>query len=244
MDKNFEHKYHELEASHFWFKSRRNFILQLLKNTNRNSKVLDIGCSSGLLLKDLEKEGFKSENLYGIDISQKAIENCKANGLNNCFVMSGDAIDLNEAFDIMIASDCLEHIENDNLALDNWNKQLKAGGKLYVFVPAFNSLWSHHDEVNMHFRRYTSEHLNNLLRKNNFIIKASGYWNFTLFLPLFIFRKINQSFRKSTSKKTDGDLNNIGLFNTPLLRLLNLENKMLKRVKFPFGISTYAIAQK
>ena len=62
-------------------------ILQILKSSPRDSKILDIGCSSGVLLNDLIEIGFKKENLYGIDISEKAIYNCKQNGIKNSFVM-------------------------------------------------------------------------------------------------------------------------------------------------------------
>ncbi|MTE26757.1 class I SAM-dependent methyltransferase [Winogradskyella ouciana] len=244
MDKDYEKKYHELEDSHFWFKSRRNFIIQLLKNENKNSKILDVGCSSGLLLMQLVKNGFDKKNLYGIDISEEAIENCRKNNLNNCFVMSGENIALNQDFDIIIASDCLEHIENDNDALKNWKQNLKENGKLYVFVPAFMNLWSNHDVVNMHFRRYTENKLTKMAIKCHLKIKKSGYWNITLFIPLYIIRKINKLFLTKKLKQTKGDLYHIGVLNKPLLMLLNLENKILKYFKFPFGISTYIIAEK
>jgi 2-polyprenyl-3-methyl-5-hydroxy-6-metoxy-1,4-benzoquinol methylase len=244
MNKDYENKYHQLEDSHFWFKSRRNFIIQLLKNENRNSRILDIGCSSGLLLMDLERHSFNKQNLFGIDISEKAIQNCKINGLSNCFVMSGESITLKEKFDIIIASDCLEHIKNDADAIKNWKQQLKIDGKLYVFVPAFKSLWSHHDVVNMHYRRYKKSQLTNLLKSNKLDLIASGYWNFTLFTPLYIFRSLSRLVTTKSDNKSNGDLNKIGILNSPLLGLLNLENRILKYLKFPFGISTYVIAKK
>nr|WP_315209208.1 hypothetical protein [uncultured Flavobacterium sp.] len=46
---------------------------------------------------------------------------------------------------------------------------------MYVFVPAFQSLWSHHDEVNMHFRRYTNQELKAKLIHENLIISKSSY---------------------------------------------------------------------
>ena len=126
-----------------------------MKNAPKESLILDIGCSSGIFLKDLERLGFKIENLFGIDISEKAIANCKSNGIQNAFVMDAQNITLLEKFDIIIASDCLEHLQDDIKAINNWKSLLKNGGLMYVFVPAFQSLWSYHDEVNKHFRRYT-----------------------------------------------------------------------------------------
>ena len=117
MEKDFEKKYHDVEIDHWWFKSRRKYLLDLLKDAPKDSKILDIGCSSGIFLNDLENLGFKPENLFGIDISEVAIENCKANGLQHCFVMDAQNITLTETFDIIIASDCLEHLEDDKKAL-------------------------------------------------------------------------------------------------------------------------------
>jgi len=244
VDKNYEKKYHEFEDHHFWFKARRNYIIQLLKTTNRNSKILDVGCSSGLLLRDLAEIGFNPKHLFGIDISEKAIENCKKNGLKNCFVMSGETITIEEQFDIIIASDCLEHIKNDSAALQSWKQNLKTEGKLYVFVPAFKSLWSHHDEVNMHCRRYSRKQLVDLLKDNALKIEKSGYWNFSLFIPVYILRHLSNFFLNKGSVQSNGNLYRIGFLNTFLLALLNLENKTLKYLKFPFGISTYTIAKK
>ena len=244
MKSNYEAQYHNLEASHFWFKARRKFILQLLKDTPKSYRILDVGCSSGLLLLDLLEQGFNEDNLYGIDISKTAIENCKSNGLANCYVMSGDDIKLKPDFDIIIASDSLEHMEHEERALKNWHNLLKKDGKVYVFVPAFKMLWSQHDVANMHFRRYTRKKLAILLTQSNFIIDRSGYWNFTLFIPVFIVRNIENIFKKSNRKENTGDLQKLHICNGWLLKLLNLENKLLKVVNFPFGISTFCIASK
>jgi predicted SAM-dependent methyltransferase len=53
-------------------------------------------------------------------------------------------------FDTIIASDVLEHIEREELALCEWKRVLKSCGKLIVFVPAFNFLWGGHDAANHH----------------------------------------------------------------------------------------------
>ncbi|HLA56100.1 MAG TPA: class I SAM-dependent methyltransferase [Flavobacterium sp.] len=243
MEKDFEKKYHDVEKYHWWFKSRRNYILGLLKNAPKESKILDIGCSSGIFLNELENLGFKNENLFGIDISDKAIENCRQNGIQNAFVMDAQNITLSERFDIIVASDCLEHLQDDGKAIANWNALLKPGGKIYVFVPAFQSLWSNHDVVNMHFRRYTNPQLESRLKAENLNIVKSSYWNFFLFPPVYVFRKIANAFRKTPSAEGDIKIGNPAI-NGILLTLVTFENKLLKYVSFPFGVSTFCIAQK
>lgn len=242
MEVNFEKKYHEVEIENWWFKSRRRYLLDLLRNAPKDSKILDIGCSSGIFLKDLELLGFKTAHLFGIDISENAIANCKANGIPNTFVMDAQMINLTEQFDIIVASDCLEHLEDDRKAIKNWYGLLKTGGEMYVFVPAFQSLWSHHDVVNMHFRRYTNLELRTKLLSEKLSISKSSYWNFSLFLPVYVFRKLSVVFSKNKNK--EGQIIENAIMNLILFKLLVLENKLLKYVNFPFGVSTFCIAKK
>jgi SAM-dependent methyltransferase len=243
MKEDFEKKYHDVETEHWWFKSRRKYLIDLLKDAPKDSKVLDIGCSSGIFLKELEAIGFNLDNLYGIDISENAIANCKANGIANSYVMDAQNITLQEKFDIIIASDCLEHLEDDKKALKNWNDLLKIGGTMYVFVPAFQSLWSYHDEVNMHFRRYRRSELQRKISQENLEIIKSSYWNFFLFLPVYVFRRISAFVQKNKSGESDISIGN-KYVNALLLNLIVFENKLLKVFNFPFGVSAFCIAKK
>ena len=242
MKKEFEVVYHNFEKNHFWFKSRRRYILQILKEVPKNVKILDIGCSSGILLDELADIGFKKENLYGVDISSEAIDNCKEKGLQNCFVMNAENITLNKKMDIVIASDCLEHLQDDEKALNNWYHLLKPNGMMLIFVPAFMSLWSEHDEVNMHFRRYTKDELTRKIIQAGFTINKSSYWNFLLFIPIFTMRFLNR-FKKSRPSQNKGDLEKTR-FNELLFTLINFENKLLKYFNFPFGVSAFCIVTK
>lgn len=242
MEIEYEKRYHEVETENWWFVSRRRYLLDLLKDVPKEGLILDIGCSSGIFIKDLERIGFKMENLFGIDISEKAIENCKSNGIQNAFVMDAQKIELPNKFDVIIASDCLEHLQDDTQAIKNWYSLLKTEGILYVFVPAFQSLWSPHDEVNMHFRRYTNKELRDKLTSGNLAILKSSYWNFFLFVPLYFFRKMDIFL--SRNNKKEGQIIDGKLANSILLKLLLIENWMLKYVNFPFGVSTFCIAKK
>ena len=242
MKSDFEKVYYQLEEKHFWFKARRSYILQELDKFDRNSKILDIGCSSGILLKELTRIGFKLNNLYGIDISENAIRNCRRSGFENTFVMDAQNMSLYLNFDIIIASDCLEHIEDDEKALCNWNNLLNSNGIFIIFVPAFMSLWSEHDEANMHFRRYERNELCEKLIRNGFEINKSGFWNFFLFIPIYLVRLISKT--KLLGNRNTGDFNKLPLFNNLFFALLNFENKLLKYINFPIGVSSYATAKK
>ncbi|WP_010522313.1 class I SAM-dependent methyltransferase [Aquimarina agarivorans] len=242
MDKIFEKKYHEYEKKHFWFIARRKFILQLLNSLPIDSTILDIGCSSGIFIKDLIKAGFDKNRIYGIDISEEAIHKAQADGLQNVFIMDAQHIALEKKFDIIISSDCLEHLADEEKALKCWRGLLKDHGILYVFVPAFQFLWSHHDELNMHYRRYTKNELSGKLAANGFDIVKSGYWNFILFFPIAVVRLFSKFSNKENSIVS---LNNkLSIFNKLFYFILFTENKLLKVISYPIGISCFCIVKK
>lgn len=241
MDENYEEKYHQLEKKQWWFRARRNAVIDILENIDRNAIILDVGCSSGILLQELKEKGFK--NLYGIDVSKKAIETSKRSGFTNSFVMNGENPDFEpQTFDIIISSDSLEHMELDQKALNNWHRLLKPKGKIIVFVPAFMSLWSAHDEINHHFRRYTRTELKSKIRKAGYSIKKSGYWNFTLFFPVYVFRYLKKLIKNDKPKDDLKQLPNS--LNRILYTLMKAENKIFKHIAFPIGVSTYCVAMK
>ena len=242
MDSNYELKYHSLEENYWWFKSRRNIITQQLINLNISSsaKILEIGCSGGALLNQLKSLGYT--DLHGIDISKSAIELSIQRGVANTHEM--DAIDLNfdsSYFDVVIASDILEHIEDDSKALEEWKRVLKDKGCLILYVPALKSLWSNHDEINHHFRRYEKNQFKKLLISSGFHLTKLSFWNFTLFFPSYIIRKI-QNLKKDDAKDQLYKMNST--LNSILILLLNFESFVLKKINFPIGISLFAICKK
>lgn len=243
MDKDFEIEYHQIEQTQWWFTSRREAIHRLIKNMNKVRSVLDIGCSGGLLIQELAL-AYPHLDIYGIDVSEVAVSQCRAAGFKNIFKMDATNPDLQENyFDLIISSDCLEHIENDSLALNNWFKLLSPGGRLILFVPAFKQLWGPHDLINHHFRRYNSAELNNKIKKAGFEIQQSGYWNFVLFFPALLVRSLKRIFN-SEREKADNLVNPPKWINTLLKGLLHFENKLLGKLRFPFGISTWCLATK
>jgi ubiquinone/menaquinone biosynthesis C-methylase UbiE len=242
MDKSFESRYHILEEEHWWFTGRREIILQLMKNIDENSGILEVGCSGGMLVSKLQKKGYT--NIKGIDISSHAISQCKKKGISNVQVMDGSATSFDpETFNIVVASDILEHINQEKKALKEWNRILKPGGTLIVFVPAFSILWSDHDKKNYHFRRYSKKRLLKILNNSGFSVKRSSYWNFFLFLPLVFARVIDRILMKRM--RSFEQLKETSRFmDTIFLTCLRIENRILRLLDFPFGVSVFAIAKK
>jgi SAM-dependent methyltransferase len=241
MKKSFESKYHLLEKNYWWFRARRDIILRILRDDNKKSNILDVGCSGGLLLEDLKSKKYK--NVTGIDKSQSAVDICKKKGLS---VFKMDAMKTKfkkKTFDIVIASDILEHTKDDAAAVAEWTRILKKGGKLIIFVPAYQFLWSAHDESNMHNKRYIKKEIVELMKKSGLTVKKKSYWNSILCIPVVIMRFFNKMVLKQIKQKDDLVLSS-KFINNVLFSILKLENIWLNIFNLPFGVSVYCIGIK
>lgn len=93
----------------------KNF-LELLKNFPTKSKILDLGCGNGILLRWLAARGY--ENCVGFDLSSEQIEQGKSFGTKNIF--KGDILEERLYFesDIIFLRDVIEHLEiEENIKL-------------------------------------------------------------------------------------------------------------------------------
>lgn len=189
-------------------------------------------------MSELEQYG----NVYGIDVSELAVEYCKKRGLPNVTVDDLAKLSFpNEQFDVVIALDVLEHIENDAQAVIEIKRVLKPGGTVIIFVPAFMSLWGEADEMGRHFRRYQKPELLKRLGDGGFTVVRSSYFNTILFLPIFLVRYISRTFgimQKMEFKETNP------IVNAVLTSVFAFEVKLLSFLSMPLGVSALAVAKK
>jgi len=245
MDPTYENKRRRLESGYWLFRARRELIFTLLRRSgvHPDSKILDAGCGGGLLIRFLQRKGFK--NVSGIDTSKMMVNLCRERGLMN--VSRQDCIATafsDERFDLIIAADVLEHLENDVDVLREWERILKKNGRLIITVPAFKFLWSSHDEVCHHYRRYSKSALIHLLKKADFSVDRISFWNFTLFFPVYLMRVLQGWFSRDKAEPTDQLYELNPFINNLLVQLLRIENQLLSWINFPVGISICAVARK
>jgi SAM-dependent methyltransferase len=247
MNKDFEEIYHRVESTHWWFVARRGLVKSLVCRAapDRRSAILEIGCSGGPLLQVLRESGYT--NLTGIDLSPEAVALCRERNLGEVRVMDAQRPDFPPAsFDVITASDVLEHLADAGRAVAAWRTLLRPGGTVLIWVPAFKFLWSEHDEVNRHAHRYRAGELADLLRGAGFQIERRGYWNFFLFLPVALLRLARRLVRGGSQSVPKGDFGPVpALLNSLLIALLGLENRLIVGgVNFPWGVSAMVIARK
>lgn len=241
MDENFYKTYFELEKNNWWFKVRREIIFWLLnKHNSTKGKILDYGCGSGFLVKELQDGGLDA---YGIDVSLPAIQLGKSRNIKNLFKIDDIKVDMpDNHFDTLLALDVVEHLENDSAALEEFHRLLKPGGLAVITVPAYQWMWGVQDEISHHFRRYTMRQLVNLIGKNpNFKILKKSYFNTFLFPPIALVRVLSQILK--TKRESDFEMAG-NLMNKVLYFIFHLESKLIRYFNFPFGVSILLIIKK
>jgi len=168
----------------------------------------------------------------------------RARGLRSLICASADKLPLmSKAFDLVLALDVIEHIEDDNSVIREFNRVLRPGGWLVVTVPAFVSLWSEHDVAVHHKRRYALHELIGILKSGGFMIEWASYWHFFLFMPVYGMRLLKRNSRRKPKKQTDL-IELPYLINRFLLRLLKMENSIISKVRFPIGVSIVCVCKK
>ena len=242
MQPEYEAKYHELEEQHWWFVAMREILLAMLQGVPTEAAILEIGCSGGPLLIALRRAGYT--NARGIDISWVAVEMARQRGVESVEVMDGANLTYpDESFEVILASNVLEHIKDEYAALRSWLRVLKPSGRLIVFVPAYEALWSEDDEQGGHYRRYTSPSLGAALWKAGFLVTRIAYWNLALLPPVALVR---WGLRLLPKRKQPDLLSATHpIVQRTLLGVLRAENRLISAgVNLPAGISAFALAQK
>ncbi|MBI4778528.1 class I SAM-dependent methyltransferase [Candidatus Desantisbacteria bacterium] len=223
----------------FWHKAKNQLIEMLLNKlkSGRKLKILNLGAGTGEDLPVISKFG----EVYVIDVDSNAL-----NLIPEHFVLEKKVCDAchisypDDFFDSVVAFDVLEHIEDDRLAVNEIYRVLKLDGFFIFTVPAFNFLYSSHDRALKHFRRYDKRTIKNLLLNLKCI--ESGYWVFSLFLPVAIQRIMN---RKETDNPKIHFMRLPIFVNNILCSLLKIENWLIKHhIPLPVGTSIYGIYQK
>lgn len=231
---------HENEKTHWWYVVRRKIVHKLIKtcigSDAKKLKILDVGCGAGLLTKELEKYGL----VYGIDPEPEAVSFTRRRGAN-AEVVSIEAYQNPENFDLVVALDILEHCLDDKIAIENVNRLLKPGGLAIIFVPAFKIFWSEQDKISHHFRRYTYSELESKFKNAKFKTIKQSYFNFFLAPPILVIRKTLNFLGIKTG--TEFKLNNRFL-NSILKTIFMCEYFLLPHIKFPFGVSLLGVYKK
>jgi SAM-dependent methyltransferase len=231
---------HRLERTHWWFRARREILSRIVEeNVPRGGSILDIGCGTGFVLEHLRDR----YDVHGLDDAQIAVDLCHKKGLD--FVergILGKTKLPRESYDMVMFLDVIEHVDDDIEMLKNGERVLAKGGTMLVTVPALQMLWSGHDVVHHHRRRYNKRELETSLRAAGLEPRYISYFN-TLLFPLVLAARVAGKLRGNGSNEhSDADAVPPGPINELLYRTFKSEKLVLPRMKLPIGVSLVCVA--
>lgn len=210
-------------------KNYNRFLLDLVLAQNRNNGLtVDFGAGGGTFSLPVAAACNK---LICVETDPVLSSSLSDHGLE---VVSSLEMLEDGSIDYLYTLNVLEHIEDDDAIVKLWMKKLRPGGRLLVYVPAFELLFSSMDRKVGHFRRYTKRMLNAKLKKAGFQVIESKYADSIGYLATLIYKAFENG---------DGsvDLQMLKFYDRwvfPLSRILDL-------ILSPaVGKNVYACAQK
>jgi SAM-dependent methyltransferase len=238
MDRTFELQTHELEDEHWWYRGRRQVLRRVIEQIDlpSNARILDAGCGSGRNMVELARVG----EVTGIELSPMSLAAARERGVGE--VIEGTVEDLpfaDDSFDFAVCLDVIEHLDEDRPTLRELRRVVAPGGWLLVTVPAYPTLWSSHDVVNHHRRRYTCATLLEAASECGWEATRTTHFNSLLLPAAVIYRWIE----RLTHKPPSSDLDSTPIWlNRILQQPMNVESRLIARgVRIPAGLSLLAL---
>ena len=227
-----------LDERHWWYRARREVLAALIRRLVKppaNARILEIGCGTGHNFSMLGSFGHVDALELDDEVRRYAE---KRLGREIMRAPLPELADVPErSYDLIGAFDVIEHIDDDEAALASIATRLKPGGKFVMTVPAHPWMWSAHDVVNHHKRRYSKRALKRLMEHSPLRLDAIGYFNSLLF-PAAVAERISSKLRR----KEDADLKlPAAPLNTALERTFAFERHLVGRVPLTPGLSLYAV---
>ncbi|MDH5509423.1 MAG: class I SAM-dependent methyltransferase [Nitrospinota bacterium] len=171
---------------HPWETSRVEAVKALTRNIlpqGRPARVLDLGCGDGYVAEQVFGGSPEvTAALVDVYFTDDAVADMESHGGRFTFHCSLEEVG-EEKFHTIMMLDVLEHEENDLALLRRVTDRLADNGAILLTVPAFQSLFSRHDEFLRHFRRYSLGQLTSVAKDAGLVPEVSGYLYTSLLLP-------------------------------------------------------------
>jgi SAM-dependent methyltransferase len=214
----------------------KEILLTKTRYNNNEQKILNIGCGTAEDIGILERFG----ETYLSDIDIRPLKIIKCNDRTTKIVADAENLPFQDnTFGIVCMFGSIEHINDDRTAIEEAERVLVNGGFLILTGPAHQALYSCHDKILLHFRRYNKKQLR-VIMPNNLKEICLSYWNSILFMPIAMMKILNRN--------KEPKLHNVVVpkwVDRIILTILRLENLIVKKnIEMPIGVNFYGIYQK
>jgi SAM-dependent methyltransferase len=228
------------DEEHWWYRGRRRVLRAELDRLPLapDARLLDAGCGSGRSLDELATYG----RVSGIDGSETAVAAARRRGHDDVHLAAVEEIPFPDStFDVVTCLDVIEHTRDDQVTLAELLRVTRPGGLLLATVPAYQALWSAHDEANLHYRRYDRSSLRTAARAAGWDLVSDTYFNGLLLAPAAAVR-----FASRWRSQSQSDLEITPQILNGVLELpLRLESRLLAAgSSLPAGLSLLAVLRR
>lgn len=234
----------EIQDRHWWYEARRQILASLIKNLPLKSSpdIMEAGCGPGANLGMLSDFGV----VHAFEPDSFALKYCHdKSGISEERLKQGflpAPIPFDKSFDLIGAFDVIEHVEEDAASLKALFEKTKPGGYALFTVPAYMFLWSQHDVVNHHKRRYTKKQFESLLSGSGFQVDVISYYNMFLFPLVAGIRFLKKALK--IKDKPDETLPRLAIINKILFLIFSCEKFLIGKIPLPFGVSILAVCRR
>jgi len=241
MDREIYDRMRVIETGHWWFTARRKILAGLIGGLGLpvGAKVLEVGSGTGGNLAMLSQFGA----VTGVEPDDESrAYAAEKTGLPVVGGLLPDGLPFAPAsFDLVCAFDVIEHVDDDAGAVAAMGRLARPGGYLVTAVPAQPWMWSRHDELHHHKRRYHLKPYRALFEAAGLEVRKASYFNTLLFPPIAAVRLAKMA---TGSKHADDDAMPSAAVNGLLAGVFGSELGWLRRASFPFGVSIVLIARR
>ena len=234
----------ELEERSFWFRARNRIILCALRKYSPELKsFLEIGCGTGFVLSAISTH-FPGMRLSGSEYFDEGLAYARQRLPSAEFTqMDARCIPYESEIEGIGAFDVLEHIQEDEVVLQQIYKALTPGGFAFITVPQ-HRWWSAVDDYACHVRRYEANELRDKACSAGFEIVQSTSFVSTLLPAMYLSRLLR---RKKPDARMDAmvELRVNPILNKGFEWLLRFESALIRAgISFPLGGSRLLVARK
>ena len=228
------------DSTHWWYRARREVLADYLTRYAQlpaDARILEIGCGTGHNLPMLAR--FGRVEAIEIDPAARGIASQRlGRAVGDAPLPELPGVERG-AYDLVAVLDVVEHIADDVSALAAMRERLAPGGKILITVPAHRWMWSAHDVVNHHHRRYSKRTLRAAIAAAGLRPRKLAYFNSLLF-PLAAAARVAG---RVTGREDSDDSPPAKPLNTLFERVFRMERHLVGRVPMGPGVSIVTLAE-
>jgi SAM-dependent methyltransferase len=240
MNESMYEAFERLEETHWWFEGRRRIFRSVLQRhlpPQQLRSILDVGSGTGGMFPLLSEFGAVQGAEFSPDARERSHRRFPQFQVSPCELPQG----LPEGtFQLITCFDVLEHLDEPVDSLREMKRRLAPQGQLVITVPALQFLWSQHDEVTQHRRRYSKRLFKRQLEDAGFVLDELTFFNSALLVPIAAVRLLERFSKKRLA--TESDLKSVpAALNAILKALFGAERHVMATVPLPLGVSLLAV---